>query len=297
MTVFTAIDLSGLPAPAVVEPLAYESIFAAMLADLVSKDADTFTAIVESDPVYKVLEVAAYREFLLRQRVNDAARSVMLPYAEDADLDNLAAYYGVERLTLDPGNPDALPPIPATMESNADLRRRTQLALEGFTTAGSEGSYIFHGLSAHAQVKDIGVSSPDPGDVLVTVLSRIGSGVPTSDILEAVESALSAKDVRPLTDVLTVAPATIETYSITAILHMYPGPSPEIAEATALARLEAFTENQHKIGLRHPLSAIYAALQVEGVERVELISPVADVVPSATEAAFCTGFDISTQVA
>jgi phage-related baseplate assembly protein len=296
MTAFTAIDLSGLPAPNVVESLAYETILAEMIADLVSKDS-FFTAMVESDPVYKILEVAAYREFLLRQRVNDAARSVMLPYAEGADLDNLASYYGVQRLVLDPGDLTGIPPIPPTLESDVDLRRRTQLALEGFTTAGSEGSYIFHGLSAHPQVKDIGVESPDPGDVVVTVLSRVGTGVPTSDILDAVESALNAKDIRPLTDNVTVSAATIETYTIEAILHLYLGPSADVVLEAALARLTKYVQSQHKIGLRVPLSGIYAALQVEGVERVELITPVADIVPSSAEAAFCTGFDVTTQVA
>ncbi len=296
MTAFTAIDLSGLPAPNVVESLAYETILAEMLADLVSRDS-SFTAMVESDPVYKILEVAAYREFLLRQRVNDAARSVMLPYAEGADLDNLASYYGVQRLVLDPGDPAALPPVPPTLETDADLRRRTQLALEGFTTAGSEGSYIFHGLSAHPQVKDIGVDSPNPGDVVVTVLSRVGTGTPTSDILDAVESALNAKDIRPLTDNVTVSPATIETYTIEAVLYLYPGPSADVVLEAALARLTAYVQSQHKIGLRVPLSGIYAALQVEGVERVELVTPVADIVPTASEAAFCTGFDVTTQVA
>ncbi|MCP4102949.1 MAG: baseplate assembly protein, partial [Lentisphaerae bacterium] len=72
MSTFNAIDLSLLPAPNVIEPLDYEIIFSAMLTDLQSK-ATEFSALVESDPAYKVLEVAAYRELMLRQRVNDAS--------------------------------------------------------------------------------------------------------------------------------------------------------------------------------------------------------------------------------
>jgi phage-related baseplate assembly protein len=79
MSGLTAVDLSQLPAPAVVEAISFEQIFAEMLADLRVRD-DTFTALTESDPSYKVLQVAAYREMLLRQRVNDGAKAVMLPY-------------------------------------------------------------------------------------------------------------------------------------------------------------------------------------------------------------------------
>ncbi|MCP4101043.1 MAG: baseplate assembly protein, partial [Lentisphaerae bacterium] len=60
MSTFNAIDLSLLPAPDVIEPLDYEVIFSAMLTTLRSKTPE-FSALVESDPAYKVLEVAAYR--------------------------------------------------------------------------------------------------------------------------------------------------------------------------------------------------------------------------------------------
>ena len=74
---FTAIDLSTLPAPHVVEPIDYQTILSAMIADLQARD-PAFTALVESDPAWKIIEVCAYREMLLRQRVNDAARAVIL---------------------------------------------------------------------------------------------------------------------------------------------------------------------------------------------------------------------------
>ena len=76
---FSQIDLSRLAAPDVVEALDFEAILAEMLADLRGRDS-AFTALTEADPAYKILEVAAYRELLIRQRINEAARSVMLAY-------------------------------------------------------------------------------------------------------------------------------------------------------------------------------------------------------------------------
>lgn len=290
---FTPIDLSGIPAPDVVETLSYETILAEMLADLKSRD-NTFTATVESDPAYKILEVAAYRELLIRQRVNDAGRAVMLAYAQKADLDNLAAYYGVTRLVLDPGDATALPVVPPTYENDTDLRRRTQLALEGFTTAGSEGSYVFWGLGSHPQVKDISVSSPIPGEVLVTVLSRLGNGTPTTDILNSVDATLNKQDIRPLTDVVVVQGANVFTYQVRATLYLYAGPDPDVVQQTAQAQLLEYCNGRHKIGQRVALSGIYSALQVEGVERVELLTPLEDLVSSETQAAYCSGIQIST---
>ena len=100
---YTKVDLSQLAPPNVVEALDFESIFASMLADLRARDS-AFTALVESDPAYKILEVAAYRELLIRQRVNDAAKAVMVAYAAGADLDQIAANYDVARLLITPAD-------------------------------------------------------------------------------------------------------------------------------------------------------------------------------------------------
>ncbi len=147
---FTAVDLSKLPFPAAVEVLDYEVILAAMVADLQTRD-PAFTALLESDPAYKILEVAAFREFLLRQRVNEAIKAVTLAYAMGADLDQIAARYNVQRLVLVPADDTTVPPTPAVMESDESLRRRVQLSFEGFSTAGPTGAYIFHSLGADAR--------------------------------------------------------------------------------------------------------------------------------------------------
>ena len=90
------------------ETLSFESILRAMKDDFAARH-PAFDAWLESDPAIKLMEAAAYRELLIRQRVNDAARSVMPAFAAGADLDHFAAFYGVERQALDPGDPDALP--------------------------------------------------------------------------------------------------------------------------------------------------------------------------------------------
>ena len=81
--------------PDVVEVLDYETILAERKATLVSlypeeqQEAVARTLTLESEPIVKLLEENAYREVIWRQRVNEAARAVMLAYAEDADLDQI----------------------------------------------------------------------------------------------------------------------------------------------------------------------------------------------------------------
>lgn len=289
---YTSIDLSKLAAPAVVEQINFEDILAAMVADLQARD-PSFTALVESDPAYKILEVAAYRETLIRQRVNEACRAVMLAYAAGPDLDQLGANVNVKRLVLHEGNANAIPPVPPTYESDNDFRARIQLSFEGYTTAGSEGSYVFHGLSADGEVKDIAAVSPSPGLVTVYVLSRDGNGTASGDLLAKVAAAVNAERVRPMTDQVTVQSAAIVNYSVEAELVLYPGPDSAVVHAEAMAALEEYVFAIHRIGYDVPLSGIYQALHRPGVQRVNLSLPAADVSVGDGQAAFCTGISVT----
>lgn len=295
---FTAVDLSQLPPPAVIQALDFEVILAEVLADYAARMATTgqpFTALVESDPAYKMAEVCAYRELLVRQRVNDAALAVMLPYAVGADLDVIAARYDVMRLLIELGNPDAIPPTADVYESDDDLRRRCLLALESYTTAGSIGSYIFHALSASGDAADAAVASPPiiPGTVNVAILSRTGTGAAPAGTLTAVEDALTPDEVRPLCDSVVVESAVIVNYAIEASLDMYAGAGQAQALAAAIAAVTAFTVKMKRLGLDITRSALTAALHQAGVYKVNLTAPAADVVIQWNQAAHCTAIDVT----
>jgi phage-related baseplate assembly protein len=294
MSGFTAIALDKLPAPDVVEQIDYEQVLSDMVADLLARApglADTLA--LESEPLRKLLEVCAYRETLLRQRVNEASKAVMLASAQGGDLDQIAANYQVQRLLIDAGDPDAVPPVPPTYEDDANLRRRVQLSFEGFSTAGPEGAYIFHALAADADILDASVTSPRPGDVLVTVMSRTGDGTASADLVAAVETILSSDDVRPLTDHVTAQSAEIVPYTVTAELTLYPGPDSTVVLAAAEASLNQYISTHHRLGHDITLSGLYAALHQEGVQNVGLTAPAADIVISRHQAAYCTGATVS----
>lgn len=289
----TPIDLSQLPTPRVIERLDYEQILDAVKAELLAlwpadrrtELADTLA--LESEPLTKLLEAVAYRETLLRQRINEASRAVMLAYAAGSDLDQIGANYEVERRIVDDGDPDAVPPVPPTLESDTEFRRRIQLSFEGFSTAGPAEGYVFHALGAEGAVLDASATSPAPGEVLVAVLSRDGNGAASPEILEAVEAAVTASAVRPLTDRVAVQSAEILEFAIQAELHIYPGPDAAVVMDAARSRLADYLEGSRQLGRAIARSAIVAALHAEGVSRVDLLSPQDDIEPTPAQAGYC----------
>lgn len=278
----TAVDLSQLPPPDVVEALDFETILARRKADFLARFPE-FTAFVESDPAIKLLETGAYAELVLRQRINDAARSVMIAYAQGGDLDNLATLLGVVRRVITPANPPSVPV--AVMESDEDLRRRVLLAPDSYSVAGPASAYVYHALSADGDVLDAAAISPAPGEVIVAILSRIGDGTASPELLANVEDLLAGGEVRPLTDSVTVQSAELLPFDIEAQLTLYPGPDSQLILDTATAALDRLLATNRRLGRNISRSAIIAALHAGGVQNVNLIAPTADIIVEPIEVA------------
>ncbi|SBW13031.1 Baseplate assembly protein J [uncultured Alphaproteobacteria bacterium] len=324
MTLFVDVDLSSLPKPDVVEALDYETIRAAQIADVIARYPDYSAEALESDPVVKVLETTSYRELGVRQRVNDAARARLLAYAEKADLEWLGADAGVYRLTLDPGDPEAVPPRDPVYESDESLRRRIQLAPESLSVAGPEGGYKYHALTAGetpvsiavaspergtvtltytfdpdtvaARIKDASAIRPRRGDVLVTILGYDGDGSVDAETVAMVAAYLSSRSVRPMCADVAVQSATIRPYAPVATITVYPGLDSTAIRAAAISSLDAVAARRHRLGEKVTASVIDAALHVSGVQKVTL-DGWADVVCDETEAPYMTGRTIAAEVA
>lgn len=99
----TTVDLSRLRAPIIVEQKTFETIVAEMVAQ-VQALLPSFDATVDSDPAVKVLQVAAYREMLVRRSFQDGGEQLMVAFATGGRLDHLGALVGVARLVVTPAN-------------------------------------------------------------------------------------------------------------------------------------------------------------------------------------------------
>ncbi|OOC12451.1 baseplate assembly protein [Dickeya dadantii] len=289
------VDLSQLPQPQIIEVLDFEVILqevkAVMIATFPAAQQASVTAALalESEPLTVIAQVIAYREMMLRQRINEGAEACLLSYAVSSDLDNLAANLNTKRLTIT----EATDTADAMMESDSALRLRAQAAFEGLSVAGPTGAYEYFAKSASGKVADAKAISPSPAVVVVSVLSTEGDGSASADLLATVDAALSADDKRPVGDRLTVQSAGIVRYAITAVLYRYPGPESEPIQQAAQQALTSWLSTQGRIGRDVARSAIMAALHVQGVQRVELLEPAQDIVIGDTQAAYCTGFTVT----
>ncbi len=289
----SAVDLSQLPAPQVLEGLDFESIYGEELQRFRGYMGDKWDALLESDPITKLLELAAYRRMQNRARVNDAAQALMLAYARAADLDQLAANVSLQRLVVQAEDLDAVPPVERVMESDDALRERVQLVYEGLTTAGPRNSYILHARNASGRVADATAESPAPAEVVVTVLDLEGTGAADQDLLETVRLHLNDDDIRPVADRLTVQSAQILTYRVQAVVYMSgTGPENEAILAECRQRLRAWVNPRRRLGLEVARSGVDAQLHIPGVSRVELLGWT-DLRPSKEQAAWCEAIDVT----
>ena len=304
------IDLSTVAPPDVVHPLDFEAVLLQIKAELVSRLPEAADVLeLESEPLTKLLEVMAYREVLLRQRVNEAARAVMLAYAVGTDLEQLGSNYGVVRL---PG------------ETDNRLRHRVQQAFNRLAAAGPSQAYRQHAMGVSADVRDVQVFSEAPGRVTVSVLApqlvAIGDTDATSvaagialfgesqvngkayvpepndgPLLRAVAAALSAEDVRPLTDHVVVRAPRLITYTVAAVLETLPGPDPALVLSRRRDALNAYLRSCQTQGCDVTRAAITAALVETAIKDVQLDQPAANVVAGPGEIAVCIGVSLTTR--
>ena len=289
------IDLSQLPAPTIIEALDFETILTAVKAVMVAafpEDQQSSVAAaltLESEPLTIIAQAIAYRELLLRQRINEGAAACTLSHSTGDDLDNFAANLDTKRLIIT----EATDTADAVTESDEALRLRAQAAFEGMSVAGPSAAYEYFARSASGQVSDARATSPSPAEVVVAVLSTEGDGTASEGLLAAVAAAVNDEEVRPLGDRVTVQSAEIVEYDIDATLYLYPGPESEPIINAAMASLQTFlADNDKKIGRDIVRSAISAALHVQGVQRVVINTPAADLQIDNTQAARNTGYTV-----
>jgi len=271
----TVPDLSSLPTPAVIETLSFETIFGELQTEFQTRYPD-YSALLASDPAIKLLEVAAYREVLLRNRINAAAKASLLAFATGSDLDHLAAFYGVIRL---PG------------EDDEALRARTRQRIIGFANAGGAAHYRYWALSASPDVADVEVDSPEPGRVRISVLAKGDDATVPAAVLAAVRGVVLRDDIRVLTDTVDVVSAELLPVTVAARIWLYPDAPIETVAAVGAVFVSALAGSAG-LGWDLTRSWIIGQLQRAGVHKVELLSPTADVRAVANQAVRLAGLNL-----
>jgi phage-related baseplate assembly protein len=264
--------LAGLPDPTVVEEISFEAILASMKTDLIGR----FPAIepilaLESSASVKVMQVAAYREMLLRSRINFAARANLLAYATGSDLDHVGA--------------NASPPVVRMYQESDERFRMRILDAVGARNTGSIARYRFVAMSADIRVANaIAYREGRSPTVYVAILSTNTDGAADAALIATVQAAFDLPENRMVNGAVAVRSAVTAVVNIAASLTIVPG-MPNTLAATAEKALRDAWAAEGGLGRDLTRDWIKARLQVPGVYSVAVSQPVADIIKPPYEAA------------
>lgn len=261
---WTEFDLSNFPPPEAIEPLDFEALFAAFKADMVGRMPEIAPLLeLEFEPATKLGQVHAFVELNVRQRINDAIRANLLAFATGSDLDHLAVFYDVVRL---PG------------EDDARLRTRVILAIQGRSTGGTVPRYRGVALGASIRVADAVVyrAGTDP-TVHVAIYSTDNNNVPDENLLSRVRTALNDPAVRMVNDTISVQAAVFEVVNAEANVWLLPETPDTLLEVLPDTVMERWVD-ERGLGFDLTHSWLISRLMVSGIQRVEIVAPVANMI-------------------
>lgn len=190
----------------------------------------------------------------------------------------------------------------ADVETDDAFRERIREAPESFSCAGAEGAYEFFTKKASALISSVKVVSPKPGDVVVYP-GLVSGEIAKVEILKLVETALTDKKVRPLTDNVSVKAPAAKNYNIN--LQYYIDADNAYYADTIKDRVDEAVTNyikwqSGKVGRDIIPSELIRRVMEAGAKRVTVTSPTFTVIKDGrkedgyqVELAQCTGKTIT----
>jgi phage-related baseplate assembly protein len=161
-------------------------------------------------------------------------------------------------------------------EDDDRFRERIRLSIERFSNAGSRQAYIYHTLSAHQDIEDVEVYSPNPGQVKV-IFTVKGGNIPSQDMINTVINYLSDDKVRPLTDQVIVSAPSIINYDINFTYYINNKDEAKVSiiqSAVQNAVNDFINWTKSKIGRDVLPEELIARVKEAGAYRIDLTSPV-----------------------
>lgn len=182
-------------------------------------------------------------------------------------IDDIPFLLKVENLTISNGGADR--------EDDESLRERIRLKPTSFSTAGPITAYKYYVLTAHQDIIDTHIYTPEetPGVVKIYPLMKNGK-LPEGEILNIIKNTLS-DDVRPFTDNVKVETPAAENYNINFRWWIENEEDVNIIKPKMEAALQEYISWQkQKLGRDINPNKLVQLLIQAGVKRVEITSPV-----------------------
>ncbi len=260
----------NLPEPTIIEELSPELIFQE-IKEIYSSYNPDFKEItdLESTPEAKTFQAFAYREFHLRQRINDVFKSYLIAYAEGITLHHLGAFYGLS---------------PTTGESDERFKKRLKLAIAGRSAAGPVERYKALCMDADARVRDVNVwsSKLDP-TVNIAVLSSDPGGIASNDLLDAVADYVKHPSRSVTSDEFKVSSAVKKVVDVALSIQLEEFARNSAGEELE-ANLRAAWDSEDLLGLDLTRAWLIKNAMGNGINNVKVEQPSSDVLAEPNEA-------------
>lgn len=253
--------MTTLPPPKMLEQLDYENILAerkaAFLNLLPADQRDQVAAVLalESEPITKLLQESSYRELVLRNRINDAAVSNLISFAQNSDLDYLGQLFDAPRL---PG------------ELDDRYRERLLLRVAAMAGMGTREYYLFHALSVSLDVTAAEVIRTAPGYIDLVV--RLTDSQNQSDLLQQVITYFLQDHIKILGPALNIRAAIAKPINLTGMVYRLQ--SAPVNLAAQLQQSWPLLLAKHaKLGQSIAKTWAVKTLHVDGVARLDIEIP------------------------
>lgn len=246
-------DISKLPPPQFLE----------LDVDVITADIIAEYERLSGKPLYPaqadrlMVDVIAYREILVRNEVNEAAKQNLLAFARGVMLDYLGDFFGVVRLES---------------ETDEQLHRRVELAPESYACTGGRQAYIFHALSTDASIIDCEAVRGGSGKIYLYILTA--NGAPSDELIQAVMDNTSGEKKRPLSDTVTVTGGEMLDSKLLIEITPLASANPQSVLTAATAKANSYAQRlKTKLGQDIVPSQIINELSAADVWQVKVVYP------------------------
>lgn len=276
------IDLSAVATPDAIEVLSYATILTAFKDrfqdawDAQRENDPTLpsydVATLETDPIIILGQAWSYLRLLDRQRVNEAIKAVLAPFAQRTDLDAVVASRNITRQVTIPATSSTA----AVYETDAQVLRRYLLSFSRFS-AGSRDGLLYHAYTAVPILGDAAVNGRAVhdrlGDTDLVVIGPDGRSVTEEEAARIRSVAFSDANFPEAVGGYLI-PATRLEYDISLSLTITgSGASIELARQAAEDRIRSAALVRQVIGGEIPEGLLRGAAYGANVRKVADLSP------------------------
>ena len=267
----------------------YETYISAATGETVTLD--------RSSPHRMELYAAADQIYQAMQYIDRAGKQNLLKYSYGGFLDNLGLFKGTTRggngyeigdlsTIVDPvpyvASASNITPTSggANIESDESYKERIYLAPGAYSTAGPEDSYIYHAKSYSPAVGDVEVTSDQAAGTVDVVFLMTDGSKPNEDAIDGMLDYLSARNLRPMTDLVRVAAPDEVPYTIALTYYINRSDSARAVsiQQSVTVAVSEYVSWQRTIGRDINPDELRARIMAAGAKRIVVTAPTYTVV-------------------